>query len=105
MNITSDLIKSILTQAEAITCKNLRAEVDGEDIIIRFEDNTDTTISIYYTPARDLIAIGTINSLGDYRNYSRYAGISELDSDTFRKYVALKVVTLVLEHVADKMVL
>lgn len=105
MNITADLIKSTLTQAEAITCKNLRAEVDGEDIIIRFEDDTDTTVSIYYAPAKDLIAIGTINSLGDYRNYSRYAGISELDHDTLCKYISLKVVTLVLEHVADKMVL
>lgn len=88
MNITPELITSILTQAEgAITCKNLRTEGDDSVIIIRFEDDTDTTISIYYTSVIDVVGIGIINSEGYYRNYTRIYQASGLDPETFCKYL------------------
>lgn len=101
MNITADLIKSILTQAgEAITCKNLHTESASEcgcDIIIRFEDDTDNTISIYYTPEIDLIAIGVINSSGSYRLYTRIRYPSMLEHDILSEYLVHTVITLELE--------
>lgn len=98
MNITADLIKSILTQAEeAITCKNLRTEdTEDEDIIIRFEDDTDHTISIYYTPAEDLLAIGTIDRTGNYRSRTRYKYPSRLDPDILVEHITLAVTYIVL---------
>lgn len=98
MNITAELIKSILTQSEAITCKNIRIEPEcQEDIIIRFEDDTDTTVSIYYTPVNDILAVGTMNSQGDYRNFERFRHASRSDRDTFCKYLALVVATLEIQ--------
>lgn len=101
MNITADLIKSILTQADgAITCKNLRTESASEcgcDSIIRFEDDTDYTISIYYTPEIDLIAIGVINSSGSYRLYTRIRHPSMLEHDILSNYLIHTVITLELE--------
>lgn len=98
MNITADLIKSILTQVEgAITCKNLRTENTGdEDIIIRFEDDTDHTISIYYTPAEDLLAIGTIDRSGKYISRTRYKHPSRLDPDILAEHIKLAVTYIVL---------
>lgn len=108
MNITAELITSILTQAgEAITLKNLRIENASEcesDSIIRFEDNTDTTISIYYTPEIDLIAIGTINSLGSYSLHTRIRRASILDPDTFSAFITLEIMTLEMRHEIDNMV-
>lgn len=99
MNITAELIVSILAQAKDITCKNIRTESEcAEDIIVRFEDDTDTTISVYYTPVIDLVAIGTINGAGAYRNNTRYQHVSRLDPDTFRKYITFEVGSLELEH-------
>lgn len=105
MNITADLITSILTQAEDITCKNIRNESEcAEDIIIRFEDDTDTTVSIYYTAVSDIIAIGSINSSGDYRNHTRYGNISQLDSTTFSKYLTREVWNLELDLEVEEMI-
>lgn len=108
MNITADLIKSILTQAgDAITCKNLRTESASEcgcDIIIRFEDDTDYTISIYYTPEIDLIAIGAINSLGSYRLCTRVRYPSILEHDILSEYLIHTVITLELEHEVENMI-
>lgn len=102
MNITEVLIISILKQAEAITCKNLRAECGGE-IIIRFEDDTDTTISIYYTPYKDILSIGTIQN-GTYKLSDDLTHASRRDPDTFRKYLTLAVGCLELEHEIENMV-
>lgn len=105
MNITAELITSILTQAgEAITCKNLRAGHEDDDIIIRFEDDTDITISIYYTQVKDLIVIGTVNRLGDYKVHTKLGSVSLLDPDTFSAFITLKVMTLELRHEIDNMV-
>ncbi len=106
MNITADLITSILTQAgDAITCKNLRTVRECEcDIIIRFEDDTDYTISIYYTPEIDLIAIGVINSLGSYRLYTRIRYPSILEHDILSEYLIHTVINLEMEHELENMV-
>lgn len=105
MNITAELIKSILTQAGDITCKNIRNESEyAEDIIIRFEDDTDTTVSIYYTAVSDLIAIGTINSLGEYRNHTRYRDISQLNSDIFSQYLTNEIFNLELDLEIEEMI-
>lgn len=91
MNITAELITSILTQAgETITCNYIQTEC-AEDIIIRFEDETNTVISIYYIPTIDLLAIGTINSEGSYRNHTRISRASLLEPDTLRKYLIHEV--------------
>lgn len=105
MNITADLITSILTQAgEVITCKDLCAGCEDGDIIIRFEDDTDITISIYYTQVKDLIVIGTVNRLGDYKVCARLGSVSLLDPDTFSAYLTLEVMTLELWHEINNMI-
>lgn len=105
MNITAELITSILTQAgEAITCKNLRAEHEDADIIIRFEDDTDVTISIYYTPVNDLIVIGAVNRLGDYMVRTKLGCVSLLDPDTFSAFVTLEIMNFELRNEIDNMV-
>ena len=105
MNITAELITSILTQVEeAITCKNLRAGHEDDDIVIRFEDDTDITISIYYTAVKDLIVIGTVNRLGDYKVHTKLGSVSLLDPDTFSAYLTLEVMTLELRHEIDNMI-
>ena len=105
MNITADLITSILTQAgEAITCKNLRAGCEDDDFIIIFEDDTDITLSIYYIQVTDLIVIGTVNRLGDYKVHTRLGGVSRLNTDTFSAYLTLEVMTLEMRHEIDNMI-
>lgn len=97
MNITAELITSILTQAgEAITCKNLRTECDDIDIIVRFEDDTDTTISIFYASVEDLLVIGTMDSSSNYRVRARYRHASVLDHDILTKHFIYAIVYLEL---------